>query len=260
MGTYVGAVWRCRYFWLSLVKMDLRSRYRRSVLGLGWSLMHPILMTIVFCTMFATIFRVKIEEFAPYVLAGLACWNFLLVCTTQGCHCFFLGESYIRQYPSPLAIYPLRTALSSAVHFLIALVVVLGLVWYLKGFANLAFLPVLIPNLLLIFVFGWSLAVLTGFANVYFQDTQHICEVGFQILFYATPIMYPPGMLQGTALESVLRLNPFISILALVRSPVVDGQFPAMDVFAVAGFTVVVTTLTAALMLTRLQRRLIFHL
>src|SRR5207249_3522038 len=124
--TYFGAIWRCRYFWLSLVKMDLRTRYRRSVLGMGWSLLHPIAMTIILCTVFTRVFNVASEDYAPFVLAGLACWNFITFSTTQGCQCFFQGESYIRQYPSPMAIYPLRTALGGIIHFLLALVVVLS--------------------------------------------------------------------------------------------------------------------------------------
>ena len=107
-----------------------------------------------------------------------------MTATKQGCQCFFQGEPYIRQHPAPIAIYPLRTALGETVHFLIALCVVLGLVWYLHGFGNLPVLLTLVPTLLLLFVFVWSLALIAGFANVYFQDTQHLADVGFQILFY----------------------------------------------------------------------------
>src|SRR5262249_18391644 len=56
MQAYLGAIWRCRYFWLSLVRMDLRHRYRGSVLGLGWSLLHPIAMTAILCTVFHHLF------------------------------------------------------------------------------------------------------------------------------------------------------------------------------------------------------------
>src|SRR5919199_1280608 len=101
MRSYLAAVWRCRYFWLSLVKMDLRTRYRRSVLGLGWSLLHPIAMTTILCAVFYSIFHKPIPVYAPFVLAGLATWNYIVPSTLQGCQCFFLGESYIRQYPAP---------------------------------------------------------------------------------------------------------------------------------------------------------------
>src|SRR5438132_6314041 len=165
MGDYLAAIWRCRYFWISLVKNDLRTRYRRSVLGMGWSLLHPICMTIILTAVFHTFFSRKIEDYAPFVLAGLAIWNYVIMVVQHGCQCFFLGESYIRQYPAPLAIYPLRTALGGTVHFLLALMVVLLLSWYFKGFENLLSLWALVPTVFLLFIFAWSAAVLAGVAN-----------------------------------------------------------------------------------------------
>src|SRR5262245_11940489 len=129
MGNYLAAIWRCRYFWMSLVRMDLRTRYRRSVLGMGWSLLHPIAMTAVLCAVFHVIFKPAqgVAWYAPFLLAGLACWQFIVTVTTNGCQCLFQGEAYIRQYPAPMAIYPLRTALGGTVHFGIALAVVIAL-------------------------------------------------------------------------------------------------------------------------------------
>src|SRR5260221_10868882 len=111
MRTYAAAIWNCRYFWMSLVRMDLRTRYRRSVLGMGWSLLNPIAMTAILCTVFSTLFNQSVRDYAPFLFAGLATWNYLMTATLQGCQCFFQGESYIRQHPAPLAVYPLRTAL-----------------------------------------------------------------------------------------------------------------------------------------------------
>jgi ABC-type polysaccharide/polyol phosphate export permease len=256
---YFAAVWQCRYFWLSLVRMDLRTRYRRSVLGMGWSLLHPLAMTGILCVVFYSMFHRQITEYAPYLLAGLATWNYLITATLQGCQCFFLGESYIRQYPAPLAVYPLRTALGGTIHFLVALCVVLALTWCFKGFANPWCLITLAPTLVLLFVLSWSVAVIAGFANVYFQDTQHLCEVLFQILFYATPIMYRPEDLGGR-LVWLMRYNPLVAFLRLVRDPILDGRLPSPTTCAVAGCSVAVAVLLAGGMLARLQKRLIFHL
>ena len=112
MGSYLTAVWRCRYFWLSLVKMDLEARYRRSVLGLGWSLLHPLALTLILYTVFHTLFRADIQNYGLYVLTGLVVWNYFTAVTTQGCNCFLVAEAYIRQYPTPLAIFPLVAATS----------------------------------------------------------------------------------------------------------------------------------------------------
>lgn len=260
MGSYLAAIWRCRYFWLSLVKNDLRTRYRRSMLGLGWSLLNPIAMTVILCVVFQKIFHQPLRTFAPLLLSGLACWNYILSVTTQGCHCLFSGEKYIRQHPAPLAVYPLRTALGGTVHFGIALALVMVLAWYLNGFGNLPALVCLVPALVMLFLLTWSLAVLAGFANVYFQDTQHLTEVGFQILFYATPIMYPESLLRDNHLAWVLRVNPLVPFLKLIREPILNGQAPSLETFGMAALIVLGLAGAAGYLLGRLQNRLVFHL
>jgi ABC-type polysaccharide/polyol phosphate export permease len=257
---YLGAMWRCRYFWLSLVKVDLRTRYRRSFLGLGWSLLRPIAMTLILCAVFRRIMQQDMEKFAPHLFSGLVLWDYIAITVRNGCQCFFQGESYIRQYPAPIAIYPLRTALGETVHFLTALVVVIGVVWYLNGFANLPALLALLPTLALLFVFVWSLALIAGFANVYFQDTQHLTDVGLQLLFYASPIIYFANRFDGGRLGLVLRCNPLLPFFELVRAPILDATAPDPLTFLQATLTVLLTAAVALFVCSRAQRQLIFHL
>src|SRR5262249_9617847 len=159
-----------------------------------------------------------------------------------------------------LAVYPLRTALGGTVHFLMALLVVLVLAWYLKGFGNLPALISLIPALGLLFALVWSTAVLAGFANVMFQDTQHLMEIGFQILFYATPIMYYPDLLAKSKIGWVLNYNPIIPVLQLIREPILNGKVPTFETYGTATLIVFLIVCAAGITLARLQRRLIFHL
>jgi lipopolysaccharide transport system permease protein len=261
MLAYLKDIWRCRYFWLSLVKIDLRTRYRRSVIGIGWSLLRPIALTIIFCLVFSKLMkRTDIAEYAPYVLAGLVCWEYIQTAMTSGCQSFFAGEAYIRQHPAPIAIYPLRTALSETVHFLMALCVVFALVWFLHGFGNLPALISLVPTFILLFLLVWSLAILAGFANVYFQDTQHLCDIGFRIFFYATPIFYYPSDLGNGRAAKVVSCNPLVPFLELIRQPILYGQFPSPMTFLSATLIVLVVGTAAVLVCGRLQRQLIFHL
>ena len=260
MSSYLQGIWRCRYFWLSLVRLDLRRRYRRSVLGIGWSLLNPLAMTAILCAVFHQVFKQDVREYAPYLLTGLATWHYLLNVALHGCQCFFDGEPYIRQYPAPLAVYPLRTALGAAFHFLLALVVVVIVAGCFRRFSNPLCLLSLLPSLAILFVLSWAIAVIVGALNVLFQDTQHLLEVGFQLLFYGTPIMYKTEQLGDSTLGWLVSHNPLVAMLRLVRDPILNGRLPSWETYGIAGIGLVLAVGTAVLLLVRLERRLIFYL
>ena len=260
MQGYISAVWRCRHFWLSLVKMDLRTRYRRSILGLGWSLLHPIAMTTVLCTVFHGLFKMDVADYGPFLLSGLTLWGFITASVTQGCDCFYSGENYIRQFPAPMAIYPLRTVLGAAFHFSVAMCVVIALTWGFRGFGNVPVLISLVPSFLLLLVFGWSLAVLSGSVSVIFPDMKHLLDIGMQIVFYATPIMYPADAMKDKGLTWLMKYNPVVAWLDLFRHPLLNGSFPTLNNYLIAGGTAAFVAAAAALTLSRLQRRLICYL
>lgn len=257
---YAQSIWRLRYFWLSLVKMDLRTRYRRSFLGIGWSMLHPLAMTAVICTVFHKLFNLDVREFGPSLMAGLCFWNFVSTCTTLGCRCLYQGEPYIRQYPAPIAIYSLRVVLGAGFHFVFAMLVVVGLRWAFLGFDNIPALPSVLPMLLVLFVFGWSVATVVSFVNVYFPDTEHICEVVLQALFYLTPIVYTPEMLRNRGMDWLLSINPMANLLELVRRPILQGEAPGLYAVSMSVGTVLAIAGVAMLVLRRFERKIIFQL
>lgn len=257
---YLRSVWACRYFWLSLVGMDLRSKYRRSVLGLGWSLLQPVAMAGVMCLAFKNLLNMDAWGYGSFLLAGLCFWNYFHGVAMLGCNSLLAGEAYIRQHPAPLAIYPLRTVLAASFHLLIALSFLVVLTWCVDGFGNVPALPALVPAVVLCVVLGWAVATLLGLANVYFHDTQHLLEVILQLLFYATPIIYPPRILSGSGAEWLLDVNPLAAFVNLIRMPVLAGEIPPLSVFATAALTTLVAVGLATLALAKLERRLIFHL
>jgi ABC-type polysaccharide/polyol phosphate export permease len=262
MLAYLRAVWRCRYFWLSLVRVDLRTRYRRSVLGLGWSLLQPLTMTTMFCLILRPLLMPEqpLGYCILFFLTGLAVWNYIVQVSVQGCQALVRGEPYIRQYPAPMAIYPLRTALNFGVHLLLVLALVIPLSWFWHAGVPLLALLALLPALALFLLLGWSLAVLTGFANVRFHDTQHFCEVGFQLLFYGTPILYGPELLQSKGLGWLLAVNPLVPLFDLLREPVLYARVPSALTFAGAAGVVLAFAAAACATLALCQRRIIFYM
>lgn len=264
--TYLQGVWSCRYFWLSLVKMDLRTRYRGSAFGIGWSLLNPIAMTTILCVVFSTIWHQPVRDFAPYLMGGLTFWQFITTASIQGCDCFFIGESYIRQYPAPMAIYPLRTVLGAAFHFTMgfSLVIALSLIFHGLGFIGLMPLLSILPGLALLLLFGWSLAVLFALATVRFRDLRHLSEVGFQALFYLSPIIYGEEqitrLMERRTVGWIFALNPIVPFLNLLREPIVHGTTAAPSNFLAASLITLMAMVAAGAALRSQERKLIFHL
>ena len=217
MGSYLQRIWDCRYFWLSLVKMDIRTRYRGSILGLGWSLLQPIGFTIILCVVFGKIFRHDVTYYGPYVLSGYACWTFIVAAGVQGCYCFRIAETYIRRYPAPMAIYPLRFILGQGFHLIISMGIVLVLAVVLRGIESPLSLLSLIPSMVLLLTFGWSLTVISALVATHFPDAEHMSELVFRCVFYLTPVMLTDKILKDIGMFQYYQLNPVTWFLRLLR-------------------------------------------
>ncbi len=256
---YLGRIWNLRYFWFSLVSNDLRNRYKRSFLGIFWSLVRPLAMTTILCMVFAKLFAMEIADYAPYLLLGMLTWQFFTESLMQGCSAFALGGAYIRQQNVPLAIFPLRTVLSSGFHALIALAMALVVTLFFRGWLDPLALLYLIPAIVFLFLFGWCLAILSGIMHTHFPDTHHLLEIGLQILFYMTPILYQPSTIQTRArMLMVVEWNPLTSVLALVRTPILEGTAPELHHIVVSLIFLAVVASAAILLLRKLERSLIF--
>lgn len=271
MLAHLKAVWTFRYFWMSLVRMDLRSRYRRSFLGIGWSVLHPIAMSGVFCLVFSQILDIKSADWAPYgypaawrgyaafLLTGLAVWEFIRNSTAMGCQALLANEAYIRQCPLPYGIYPLRTVMGTGIHFVISMTVVLVLVSILKGSPSvLGLLWAVLPAMVMLFFFCWALATLTAFATVFFHDTAHLVEVGSQLFFFLTPLMYTRK--QMGQLSFLADINPVNLFLELIRTPIVYGATAEPAVYLQGAALTAAAVGLAAGTIGWLQKKVIFQL
>jgi lipopolysaccharide transport system permease protein len=259
---HVAALWKFRHFLLALVKLDLRQRYRRSILGIGWSLLNPIAMTIVFTVVFSNLLgNGDPISYAATVLTGMAIWGFLRDSTLNGCRCFATNEAYIRQSPIPYTLYTLRTVLGQAIHSSIALAVVVVMVALTKGDGSVILrLFAVFPGLIILFFAAWGAATISAFANVFFHDTLHLLEVAAQILFFLTPIMYSRRLLDEKQLGWVIDVNPVYWLLELTRTPLLTGQLPTLQMYLAGIGAAVALVGLAAGTVAWLQRRVIFHL
>lgn len=260
----LGQIWKLRHFWLSLVKMDLSMRYRRSFLGVGWSLLHPILMTVVFCLVFSAWQQdVNWRKTAPYFLTGLAVWEYFKSSILFGCATFFRAESYIRQCSLPLGIYTLRTVLGTSIHFVIAMTLSVTVISVLdpgNAVRTFEMIPYILPSMLLMLVFCWATGVISAFVTVWFHDVQHLLEVLFQILFFLTPILFPVALLEERGLDLLRDFNPAVLFLQLIRSPLIEGVPPAAGLYQQAVVLNAFVVGFALMTLASMEKKLIFRL
>lgn len=260
MADYVGRIWRSRHFCLALVKADLDHRYRGSVLGIGWSLVHPLAMTVLICCMFSGVFGVDSWRLAPHVLIGLAVWDFLTACALRGCLAFRFAEGYIRQVKLPLAIYSLRTTISAAIHFLMAALPAALVAALAEGFQPIAIVILVLPAVGLLFVLGWAVGTVLAFYSVRFSDAPHLLEILLKFLFYATPVIYPASLMIRHGRSWVVTGNPMHHFLELFRQPLIEHSAPSLANFGVAiGVTALLIALAIATV-SRNEDRLVFQL
>lgn len=264
MLTQLTSIWKFRTFLLSLIRKDLRARYRKSAFGIGWSLLHPVLMTIVFCLVFGAWFsNPDWRNYGPYFLAGMTLFSLIRESVVSGCSTFYANENYIRQSPAPLSLYTLRTVVGIGIHFLIALGVVFAAVFVLQPDLRLKLLSVLwvfVPGLCLLFIFCWAISVIASFISVYFNDAAHLAEVFFQILFFLTPIFFPVQMMVDRGLVILLQINPVVAFLEIIRTPILSGQVPPLWAFAKAAIVTGLAVTMAIGTMSVLQKRLIYRL
>ena len=260
----LATIWKFRHFWLSLAGLDLRVRYRRSILGLGWSLLNPIVMTVVFCIAFASwLGNGDWRNAAPFYLAGLAVWEFVKQSAVQGSQTFLRNEPYIRQSPLPLAVYTLRTSVGIAVHFAITLAVAIAaacLLHHVDPLSPICALWAVLPAACLLIVFSWAIGAVCAISNAHFHDTRHLVELAFGICFFLTPIIYPKERLSERGLGIIVDANPVVVFLDVIREPILTGQPPSMPAFLRAFAATFGAVIFAVAAFARLERKLIFHL
>jgi lipopolysaccharide transport system permease protein len=258
MIAYLAAVYDCRLFWLSLVTHDIARLYRRSTLGLGWAMVQPLLLALVITALLRRALEGGSSDYFLYVLTGLCFWNYLTYVVSAGCQSICSAEYYILQHRVPMAIYPLRYALVGGFHLLIALIpaFALSLRNGVPGVDAVLSIPLVFSVLL---VFGWSMATVFGIVNLYFPDTQHLCQVFLRILFYATPIIWQPAMLKGQKLSWIIHYNPLAAFVGAVRHAVVGGRLPSSGPVFLALATTVASFILASFLLAKCERRIVFR-
>lgn len=243
---YFKGLWENRYILFSFVGRDLRSKYRRSLLGVLWSIITPLALSVIIGSVYAILFHRDVKIWIPMLFAGLNPWTFIRSSAESSTNAFIQAEGYLKQLRVHPQVFPLRKVCVDFINLLYSIMAfyVVYLVLQPQNFGPEMLM--IVPGLLIIFVFSWGLAQIAAVANLFVRDYQPFQTLVMQAFFYLTPIIYQPSQL-GEHFALVYRLNPFYYILDVVKQPLL-GSIPSADTYLVAvGITLVVFALGAVL-------------
>jgi len=220
----VNAFKRYSFLIQQLVLRDFKAKYKRSVLGMLWSFLNPLLMMTIYLLVFSMLFNSNIEHFPAYLIIGIVFFSFFSEATSMSLQSIVGNAALITKVYVPKYIYPVSRVLSSGVNLLLSLVP-LFLILIITG------IPVRIQYLLVIFgivcIFLLSLGVgmLLASAMVFFRDIQFLWGIVITMLNFLTPIFYPESIIPQNFMF-VLKINPLYHIIRFVRIVLIDGVSP----------------------------------
>jgi len=217
-------VWQYRTLLAALVSRDLKVRYKRSVLGVLWTMLNPLLMMVVFSIVFANIFRFTVERFTIYFLSAYVLWNFVAQTTSWSTACLLGYAPLIRKIYVPKPIFILATVLSGLVNLLISLVP-LALIMLVVGHpfrASLLFLPL---PILIATTFAFGVSLLLAGICIEFNDVVQIYQAALLAWMYVTPVVYPIDVVPERFRWLILA-NPMTYLVEIFRTPIYGGVLP----------------------------------
>jgi len=207
-----------------LVVREMKLRYKRSVLGIVWSLLNPLFQMLVFIFLSRRVLSLDIPNYPSFVFTGVLAWNWFQSTVVATTSAITANRELVRRPGFPMAILPVVTVTTNLIHFLLALPI--PLVFLLAGSGRLTSAILVLPLVIALqFALILGLGYLVTTVNVTFRDTQHILAVCFMLLFYMTPVFYDASLVPSR-FQIVYHLNPMFHLITAYRAILIRGDLP----------------------------------
>ena len=235
----------------SNIKKEIRGKYKGSFLGVLWSFVNPLLMTLVYAIVFPFILRSGPEHYVTYIVIGILPWNFFTTVISQGTFTILGNAGIIKKVYFPREILPISVATSALVNFLISLPIIflfllfsgIGFSWYI----------LLLPLVIICqYILSLGIIFITSAINVYIRDAEYIINFFIQMLFYATPILYESSLFGDKAW--ILSLNPMTTIINSYRDILYSGIMPNLIQLGLVLVFSILLLLTGILVFRKLEK------
>jgi len=257
---YFQGIWRDRYILINLVNKDLQLKYRRSKLGIAWSILTPLGLVLIIGSVYSIIYGADPTTFIPLLFAGLNPWLFISGTADGGTIAFIAAEGYLKQTTVNAQIFPVRVAIVNFVNLLYSVIAFFTIYMFLQPMLFSAKMLLCIPGLAIMFIFCVGLANLAATINLSIRDYQPLQSLILQGLFYATPVIFPASMLAEKGFAFVYLVNPFYYIIEIVRTPMIGETVPSAITYIIAILISLLTFFFGVWVLMRNKKEISFKL
>jgi ABC-2 type transport system permease protein len=231
-------LYRYRNLVLQMIRRNLVIRYKRSVLGIAWTMLNPLGTTLILTFVFSNVFG-GASHYAPYVLSGLLCWSFFSQTTSDSMANLIWGEGLLRRIYVPRTVFAVSAIGTGLINLAIGLVPLI-LVMLVTGMIPQACALLLpIPTLFLA-MFALGIGLLISTVAVYFADMVSMYGIALTAWMYISPVIYTLDRLPPQYMW-IIKLNPMYYLITLFRLPIYYNQVPTLSEFAVAGGIATIT-------------------
>lgn len=252
-------VYKYRQMVFSLVRKDLRGRYKGSVLGFLWTFINPLLQLCIYTIVFSTIMRMGIDKFYIFLFVALVPWLFFSACLQSGATVVIQNQDLVKKIYFPRMVLPIAYVTSSFVNMLLSFLVVF-VVLIFSGYGMNIYALLYLPLIMLIeYLLGLGITLITSACTVYFRDLEHILGIVGMAWMYLTPVIYPPEMIPEKY-QFFFRLNPMTPIVTAYRDILYYKQLPHLQTLGLAATLGILIVLIGSLLFNRLQKGFIEEL
>lgn len=234
----ITTIWQQRALIVTFSRRELKSRYKQSVIGWLWSLVNPAATLGIYTLVFSTIFRGEppvagngeLRSYTIYLFIGLVCWNFFSGIINSSMGALLGAGPLLKKIYFPPFVPVIGNGVSALVQTGIELAILVSLLLVADNLAPAAILAPVI--LLMMALFALGIGLVTSLANVRFRDVGYLTGVVLQLVFYATPIIYPPELIPeetggGLPLRRLLSLNPLSRYIEAIREVLWFQRLPS---------------------------------
>lgn len=223
MKKYIESFMRYRFLLRELVKKGIKLKYRRSYLGIVWTLLEPLLTMIVLTIVFGNLLGRGDRIYPVYILCGRLMYSFFSSATKISMRSIRANASMIKKVYVPKYLYPLSTVIYNYVIFLLSLIV-LAVVAAVRGVSPTWHMVEAILPLIVLFILSFGVSMLLATITVFFRDLEYLWDVVLMLIMYCSAIFYYADSIKGEIAHHIISLNPLYCLISNFRCTLIEGQ------------------------------------